>query len=851
MPHSEKQLLPLLATLGIIGVILLLVILARVSKPSQNVQGYAALDVDIANLPYANYSDTFFGEAILAITTPMAGASYFDLDIEVREPTAENFFVYKTGYYTDENNAWQSFTLVADNPAGQTGSWSTSWIRGGASKVIEDLNGNSYQPTTPGYVIVYTCREYSHQAILDTVPLTMSETNILNNYFDGPYGYICGFKKFTPTSIDANNWRIRGFTSPHTACTDTCSSLGYSCGMHTICGTSTNCGTCSSGTCTAGQCVEDVDLNITTTYDVATDTYTQKICSSKQFSSGQVVQVSYELREGTASGTICASGTDPLPSNVLLGDCATYSITGMQLAAAYSCNFDAGDTLVLTKKVDSEEIVSESDETNNEIVLTMTRSAECSSPSQCTLPADKDSECAQKTCISGTCGWSPINEGDTCSALGSTGDKSYVCQNGACVEEACVPSAEICNGIDDDCDGQIDEPTLGMCPSGQTCQAGQCTNSCTPSNEICDGIDNDCDGQVDEPTSGLCPAYNTCQSGTCVCSDTRTDAQVCGIHYACGTRLDGCGVERQCGTCNEPNPHCSPLPFRSCVECMEDSHCGMGQTCDAWQCVDGNTPDLDISLDWDGYNRLLVTVCSDEEFTTSDAISYSQKTYVGSTPTGTPCDQFTGAIPDLISQTLQSGECHVHGPVILDEYEEFCDFTAGNTVFTRWTIDVTNVVAESNEANNIAGLAITRGDPPGTGGEGSCSQQEVCTQQNGLICRQTGPTSYEWQTIGSAPAGDEAVASWLAYYSNGIWTASGNKYYACCDSSSIPSCAGPSNTCTQNNLLYNDQRICDSSFNAFKVCNAASVGQSANIFGLPPYYDCRLVSGSYKWVAQS
>ena len=38
-------------------------------------------------------------------------------------------------------------------------------------------------------------------------------------------------------------------------CTDTCASLGYECGTHTICGQSTNCGTCPTGeTCVGGIC---------------------------------------------------------------------------------------------------------------------------------------------------------------------------------------------------------------------------------------------------------------------------------------------------------------------------------------------------------------------------------------------------------------------------------------------------------------------------------------------------------------------------------------------------------------------------------------------------------------------
>lgn len=206
---------------------------------------------------------------------------------------------------------------------------------------------------------------------------------------------------------------------------------------------------------------------------------------------------------------------------------------------------------------------------------------------------------------------------------------------GPCVDEV-GPAVELCNDLDDDCDGEVDEALeescvtglLGPCAPGLTvCTAGvwsPCTALVAAQPEGCNDIDDDCDGLVDDEVIEVCGT----DQGDCVAGSRMCDAGVWGtcddtvgpVAEDCNGGDDDCdglvdegcacfdGTIQMCGTdvgeCSSGTRVCTLGAWSTCVgstgPAIETCNT-LDDDCDG--VVDEGCPaQIAVQFPWNGYN---------------------------------------------------------------------------------------------------------------------------------------------------------------------------------------------------------------------------------------------------------
>jgi len=380
-------------------------------------------------------------------------------------------------------------------------------------------------------------------------------------------------------------------------------------------------------------------------------------------------------------------------------------------------------------------------------------------------------------------GTGPVSDADP----GTIFDADLV--NDASDLDACVSSGlEQCDGLDNDCDGTVDETTNDLPGVGITCgnEVGECTGGTTlcqdgsivcgagavnPTFEACNNLDDDCDGNVDEnnPEGGLICGTNQgeciagvqqCTAGVLSCvGETTGGTEICnGFDDDCDGLFDeGITLSGNCGptsdngvctfgvnTCVGGSIQCVGAVLPKLEECdMTDHDCdgnnlnGFNLTTDPNNCTACGNQCAGFNAFWTCNNGCEVAACEtdfhDLNGLANDGCEFGPCTFAGNEICNGVDDDCDGLIDEGVNASPpdicdQDGECS--GTVAT------CDSVAGQFVCPYGATVSTDVAGaiisevDCDERDNdcdgrVDEAFVTKGNVCDDGELGSCRDTGV------------------------------------------------------------------------------------------------------------------------------
>ncbi|MFN0030702.1 MAG: MopE-related protein [Flavobacteriales bacterium] len=303
---------------------------------------------------------------------------------------------------------------------------------------------------------------------------------------------------------------------------------------------------------------------------------------------------------------------------------------------------------------------------------------------------------------------------------------------------------EVCNDVDDDCDGQVDEGFDNDNDGFTTCE-GDCDDNNAlrfpGAFELCNGVDEDCDGSIDEGFDQDNDGYTVCEGD---CSDLNASVHP-GVIEICNNIDDNCngqvdegfdtdndGYTTCEGDCNDGNASINPGAVEVCNSiddnCDGNADEGFDMDNDGYSTCEGDCDDSEIDINPDA-----VELCNDEDDDCDGLIDegFDMDNDGWSTCTG-DCDDGNAAInPGTLEILCNNIDDDCDGQVDEGRVDgctnsNACNYNAaancdnGSCTFAiAWylNVDGDGYYAASQDACSSPGIGWTSAEPAGGGGD--------------------------------------------------------------------------------------------------------------------------------------